>query len=272
MIFNEQYYRNTQKIYWHGSKYPTYNKDLARFKYFFITPDFEYAARYALDRVNLKIKYMYACTLKKPLNIFNPRSANDEYKFRKRFNPTNEEFETLKGEAWLDILGLEDRERIVDAIRLLGYDGFFNFEYNKEGASLGIFDPDNIHISKVYEGQEILDFVDLNKDLCQRKNRQKRDLRESCFKIYPSLLTRKDFKEILDIDSNFEERYEEILENRRERKLERGRKKLEEYNKLDKGNPIYEQLLRSYELSFEDLKDMLYEKNGYKMSKWKEYD
>lgn len=221
--------------------YPKYNKDLAKFKYFFITPDFEYAARYALDRVNIELKYMYMCRLKRPLNIFNPRSKVDEFKFRKRYNPVNEEFEILKNEPWLEVYGsIRDRERIVDSIKLLGYDGFFNYEYNKEEASIGLFDPKDIEIIKIYRGQEILDFVNTHEDLCCRRIRQREDLKRSCYKIMPFLLSKDDFKELLGIDTNFEEEYDNILRRRRDHKLEASKKKLKEYYNIDKKNPLYE--------------------------------
>ncbi len=272
MILDEQVYCKSNKIYWHGSLYSKYNKDLAKFKYYFITPDFEYAARYALDRVNVALKYMYACTLKRPLNIFNPRSITDELKFRKRYNPTNEEFEILKNEPWLEVYGsIKDRERIVDSIQLLGYDGFFNYEYNKEGASIGLFDPEDVKILRVYEGQEILDFVNTHEDLCRRRIRQREDLKRSCYKIMPSLLSKDDFKELLRVDTNFEEEYDNILRRRREHKLEKAKKELEEYRSIDKKNPLYEQILRSYELDFEDLYSMICGRDRYRLCRWEDY-
>lgn len=272
MILDEQAYHKSNKIYWHGSLYPKYNKDLAKFKYFFITPDFEYAARYALDRVNIELKYMYACKLKRPLNIFNPRSNIDEFKFRKRYDPTNEEFEILKNEPWLAVYGsIRDRERIVDSIQLLGYDGFFNYEYNKEGTSIGLFNPEGIEIIKIYKGQEILDFVNTHEDLCRRRIIQREDLKRSCYKIMPSLLSKDDFKELLGVDTNFEEEYDNILRRRREHKLEVSKKKLKEYYNIDKKNPLYEQLLCSYELDFEDLYSMICERDNYRLCRWEDY-
>ena len=271
MRFEEHSYHKKNKIYWHGSLYPYYNEDLAKFKYFFITPDFEYAARYAVDRYRLEFKYMYRCTLRKPLNIFNPRNSCDEFLFKKRFNPSREEFNLLKEEMWLGLLGLEERERIVDAIQLLGYDGFFNFEHNKQGASLGIFDAGNVSIDKIYEGQEISDFIKANKDLCSRRNRQMKSLEESCFKIYPSLLTKDDFKNILNVDFDFERKYEKILQKRRERKLEKSKARLKEYLNIDKKDPLYDNLLRNYELYFEDLQDMMLSEGNYCLDSWESY-
>lgn len=264
MKFTEQIYSKTSKIYWHGSKYPEYNKDLAKFKYFFLTPDFEYAARYCIDKDTWYYGYMYACSFVKPLNIFNPRDSLDEFKFKKRYNISSSNYDKLKREHWLDLFGKNDRNDIIDNIKNLGYEGFFNFEYNQ--ASIGIFDVNNIKINRVYKGKEVEEFIDAHKDLVRRKTRQLEDFKESVFKIIPSLLTREELIDTLGVEKDFEKAYNRIIEIRRSEKLERAKKRFREQHDAEYILDIVQ------ELDYEDIYDMLLNKGYYRLVNWEIYD
>lgn len=271
MKFTEQVYSKKSKIYWHGSRYPEFNRDLSRYGYFFLTPDFEYAARYCVDRVAWEYKYMYACSFSKPLNIFNPRDSLDEHIFRKRFNVKDELYEQLKEEHWLDLFGEVERSKILETLKTLGYDGFFNFEYDKQGASIGIFDPANVKILRVYEGKEIEEFVNTHKDLVKRKNRQREKVERGLFKIFPSLLTREELSSILNNSKDFESTYDDLLTLRRARKIENAKRLLRRI-KEGAAKKYLEDRVEYPRDVLEQVYDLLTEKDFYRNAPWNVYD
>lgn len=216
--------------------------------------------------------YMYACHLKKPLNIFNPHNRVDEVLFRKSKDISQEEFNKLKEEHWLQLMGEDGREEILNHLRNLGYDGFFNFEHNKEGAALGIFDVDNISILRIYKGyKEIDDFIQKNKELAIRKQRQIEALKSGYIKIYPSMFSFKEISSVLGDVPNIEEHYENILRERRKEKRNCLEERFSEYKILLQENKMNDSLLKNYIFMLEDYSDLLKEKGYYTMKKWKDF-
>ena len=131
MILNEQTYKNLNRPYYIG-RIKGYDRSKADFgKFFYLTTDLLYAIFYAN-----KDGYVEEYRLRNNINIFNARSQKDYNTLRlalladKDLNVFTKFLDDLKTEDWTFILGNYDkRDRIVDLLIHLGYDGYFNYEY-----------------------------------------------------------------------------------------------------------------------------------------------
>ena len=160
MILNEQILKK-QKIYFHGSKYEKLDKSHSHFdNWFFISCDITTSLLYC-KKTEDEIKYIHTFRLKRPLNIFNANSKVDYAKLRKALmrkgyiSFANNEMFFLKKNDWSQINDYIEsditRSELVNIVEDLGYDGFFNFEFDEDKShcndqfskpSIGIFGDD----------------------------------------------------------------------------------------------------------------------------------
>lgn len=144
MKYEEQLYKNLNRVYYHG-KIKNYNGE-KRFdkELTYLTTDFMYALWYAK-----KDGCIESYTLKKPINIFNSRSAKDFDKLIS-LNSSIMHFSQkvlyrLKDEDWNYVFLTEYNEpefkaAVFKVLYDAGYDGFFNFEFSKNMAKKISFD------------------------------------------------------------------------------------------------------------------------------------
>lgn len=134
MLIQEQVHKNLYRPYFRGYA-DWYDKEKAIFKNFsYYTTSPLYALYYAKKHNNWTISEY---RLKDQVNIFNARSKKDFFALHKYLIDNNEHYfiskiEDLKYRDWSGLFGDEKREELLNIIKLLGYDGFFNFEYDKK--------------------------------------------------------------------------------------------------------------------------------------------
>lgn len=132
MILDEQKHKNLYRRYYQG-RIKDYDSSKAAFKgWSYLTTQPMYAYFYAKDggRVGEFV-------LKNGINVFNAKCDTDFYKL-KRYAIENDItwlnydiIERLKTEDWSYVLkGDDKRSEILDILKSLGYDGFFNYEYS----------------------------------------------------------------------------------------------------------------------------------------------
>lgn len=132
MILSEQKYSNLNKIYYRGLK--NKNDNYRKYDEIYLTTKFLYAFAYAGFSGIVK-QYR----LRKEANIFNMKCKTDEANLRKYCQSKSylsgylKYFEKLKENDWSVITGGDYyRQSLVNAIKNLGYDGYFNYEIDKE--------------------------------------------------------------------------------------------------------------------------------------------
>ena len=130
MRYNEQKLTNKSRTYYHG----TINRDEAsaipNFPWFSITTNFMYAVCYA-RKCQIEFGIIKKFVINRELNVFNARCITDSEKLRKTLNVDDSKWskiETiLRDKDWV-LLGEKLRQKIIQVLMSLGYDGFFNFE------------------------------------------------------------------------------------------------------------------------------------------------
>ena len=134
MLIQEQLHKNLYRSYFRGYV-DGYDKKKAIFKNFsYYTTSPLYALYYAKKYNNWTVSEY---KLKDQVNIFNARSKKDFFALHKYLIDNSEHYfiskiEDLKYRDWSGLLGDEKREELLNIIKHLGYDGFFNFEYDKK--------------------------------------------------------------------------------------------------------------------------------------------
>lgn len=170
--FDEQIYKKKSKIYWHGSRYPEYDPDYAYWNMFYVTQDLKYALEFSRNNPRDKWGYLYQCHIIDNLDIFNAKDSMDRVKL-KRWLVSMEHMSEKYVDSVLDVLARKDwlttlkpgmRDKFLNIIRTIGYDGFFNFEESEfsgadDNPSIGVFNPELIQIDQVYSGDEIEDII-----------------------------------------------------------------------------------------------------------------
>lgn len=132
MLIQEQFHKNLYRSYFRGYL-DGYDKEKAIFKNFsYYTTSPLYALYYAKKYNNWTVSEY---KLKDQVNIFNARSKKDFFALHKYLIDNNEHYfiskiEDLKYRDWSGLFGDEKREELLNIIKHLGYDGFFNFEYD----------------------------------------------------------------------------------------------------------------------------------------------
>jgi hypothetical protein len=187
IIWREQAYR-TNRLYFHGTPHPGKFTNLifGREEVVFITPYINYAAVYAQG------KTIHIIKLLKSLDIFNARSPTDFMMLMKTYmmddvwngwtKKQQSDFkEIISNGDWLALRNLRYKKKgieysgtfgralIIEIVRSLGYDGFYNYEsaqtsehyefvnanggYHSKiidqfesGPAMGIFNPANLKI------------------------------------------------------------------------------------------------------------------------------
>lgn len=153
MIYKEQLFTRTTRIYYHGSDKIILDKSTAVYPWFFVTSNFDYAMAYAKDWQG-QIGYVHSFRLKNEINIFSAQSSFDLYKLHKYCKDNNIEIlvsdSDLAKNDWARF-PKNQRVDIVSAIKSLGYIGFFSYEYTNsyhgpkkkhDNPSIGLFNID----------------------------------------------------------------------------------------------------------------------------------
>lgn len=144
MIFNEQNLKKFKRSYFRGLK----SSSERIYKETYLTTKFQYALFYAKATGQV-----FEYKLKENANIFNAKCKTDEGILRRYCQKNWPEFlskiEKLKNNDWITVS--EERQDLIDAIQLLGYDGYFNFEIDKnlikEARKYECFDFTEIHLN-----------------------------------------------------------------------------------------------------------------------------
>lgn len=251
MTFNEQHLKR-KRVYFHGSKTDTLDIKNAHYDCFFITCDITTAIIYC-KRTEKELKYIHTFTIDKPLNIFNARSKVDYTKLYKALMEKGS-LDFARNRLWElsdnDWSQLDDtlvsRGDLINIIKDLGYDGFFNFEWNEgkvhpneqaQKPSIGIFDINCLSYTGVQpiEAFKTTKFTQINKSDISQAKAFFISLKKRCKSIdeynnrvekfindhgtYYSTLTKKDFLEIADsveyeinesMADYYEQRFQEV--------------------------------------------------------------
>ena len=130
MILKEQNYGNLNRKYYHGIC-ENYKKSERRFEDIFLTTKKEYAIPYALRNGIVEVY-----RLKQSANIFNMLCKTDESNFREYCLKTDKRIlrniKYMKKNDWSFIDDDSYRNILIKIIKILGYDGFFNYEIDKK--------------------------------------------------------------------------------------------------------------------------------------------
>ena len=134
MILDEQKHKNLYRRYYQG-RIKDYDSSKATFKgWSYLTTQPIYAYFYAKDGGMVS-----EFVLKTGIDVFNANCDTDFYKL-KRYAIENDVtwlnydiIERLKTEDWTYVLGGDEgRQPVIDILKNLGYDGFFNYEYSNK--------------------------------------------------------------------------------------------------------------------------------------------
>lgn len=175
MVLTEQKIKRIGRRFWRGSKYKNWQKSKSPYNCLYVTGDLFYSITY-LKSEEFDFRengYLIEYVLKDRVNIFNARYYKDYKKLEDCCRVHNPEFlkvlPKLKDYDWLDVLSSSNRNRLIDILKGLGYDGFFNIE-NKQGkiirrietirneddlygfSGLGIFDEECLSRFEEYHG------------------------------------------------------------------------------------------------------------------------
>jgi hypothetical protein len=261
MTLNEQTISRKGRIYYHGSAYDSLNKENARFPYFFITTNLFYAINYSRQTHNNYNK-VYEVHINKVLNIFNANHSIDKFKIQKRFSLTEFQINDLQRKDWYRIDWIKDlggREKFVEEVKKLGYDGFFNFEFDRfnpitddekgeeknpsfKRTSMGIFDINNLSFSKTLSLKDLLEDDEFKKkfenDIKFLKNNIKKYVIEkklqSSYTLYEWLYLSCDvlpFEELKKRKDFIDETYKNFLD-KQEKLVKEDREEFAQFQKL----------------------------------------
>lgn len=137
--------------------------------------------------------YLIKYWLKERVNIFNARYQKDYQKLEDYCRIHHRNFLSiltkLKDYDWLDILNFENREYLINILKTLGYDGFFNIENNQGNilrkipfvkdkndlygfSGLGIFNEECLNTYEVYHGWKELTSLNEVQSLIKEAKRE----------------------------------------------------------------------------------------------------
>ena len=125
MILTEQQYKNLNRRYFHGSQNGRLNQKEGRQNFLHLSNSFVYSSMYACQIGPLQGK-VFEFRLKEGLNIFNAKCKNDLLKLKIYARKNNIDWEKLEKEDWSL---LKSKGSIIELIRGLGFDGFFDWEW-----------------------------------------------------------------------------------------------------------------------------------------------
>lgn len=152
MLLYEQKAKKLHRRYYHG-QIAGYDKLRRHYDEFYLSTRFEYALFYAYDRDHSFGRVTSYC-LKENADIFNMRDARDEAAIRKYLQAHRQRWlryiEDLKDNDWSAVLNVdEERNELVSIIKDLGYDGYFNYEIDKDTI-------DEIHSRGIFAYNDLL--------------------------------------------------------------------------------------------------------------------
>lgn len=241
MILTEQQYKNLNRRYFHGSQNGRLNPKESRQNFLYLSNSFVYSSMYACQIDPLQGK-VFEFRLKEGLNIFNAKCKSDLLKLKLYTRKNNIDWEKLEKEDWSL---LKSKGSIIELIRGLGFDGFFDWEwtdnlrkYREEvegelksqfldtSPSVGIFDVEKLKQVQIYQYSDYFefgDFVKIYKDEKQTLKNYAGTLYVNGKDLYPAILfyaqdhflflTEKDLEETLNDISDYVESNEfEIMD------------------------------------------------------------
>ena len=133
MILTEQLCKNLYRSYFRGQKKDwNHEKSLFDEVYYMTSPI--YALFYAAKENGIVSEYK----LKSPVNIFNLKSKTDRFALHKYLNENHMNhmlwpLSKMENNDWGFMLESDTaREELLEIIKELGYDGYFNYEYDLE--------------------------------------------------------------------------------------------------------------------------------------------
>lgn len=178
MILTEQQYTNLNRRYFHGSQNGRLNPKESRQNFLYISNSFVYSSMYACQIDPLRGK-VFEFRLKEGLNIFNAKCKRDLLKLKLHAQKNNIDWEKLEKEDWSL---LKSKGSIIELIRDLGFEGFFDWEwtdnlrnYRKEvegelkgqfldtSPAVGIFDVEKLKQVSTYQYPDYFEFEDFVK-------------------------------------------------------------------------------------------------------------
>jgi len=178
MILTEQQYKNLNRRYFHGSQNGRLNSKEGRQNFLYLSNSFVYSSMYACQIDPLQGK-VFEFRLKEGLNIFNAKCKSDLLKLKHSTKKNNVDWEKLEKEDWSL---LKSKGSIIELIRGLGFDGFFDWEwtdnlrkYRKEvegelkgqfldtSPAVGIFDVEKLKQVQTFQYSDYFEFEDFVK-------------------------------------------------------------------------------------------------------------
>lgn len=231
MTLTEQQYKNLNRRYFHGSQNGRLNPKEGRQDFLYLSNSFVYSSMYACQIDPLRGK-VFEFRLKEGLNIFNAKCKSDLLRLKLYIRKNNIDWEKLEKEDWSL---LKSKSSIVELIRKLGFDGFFDWEwtdnlrnYRKEverelkgqfldnSTVVGIFDVEKLKQVQTYQYSDYFEFDDFVKIYNAEKQTLKNyagTLYVNEKDLYPAILyyaqdhfvflTEKDLEEVLNSISGY---------------------------------------------------------------------
>lgn len=231
MTLTEQQYKNLNRRYFHGSQNGRLNPKEGRQDFLYLSNSFVYSSMYACQIDPLRGK-VFEFRLKEGLNIFNAKCKSDLLRLKLYIRKNNIDWEKLEKEDWSL---LKSKSSIVELIRKLGFDGFFDWEwtdnlrnYRKEverelkgqfldnSPVVGIFDVEKLKQVQTYQYSDYFEFDDFVKIYNAEKQTLKNyagTLYVNEKDLYPAILyyaqdhflflTEKDLEEVLNSMSGY---------------------------------------------------------------------
>lgn len=231
MTLTEQQYKNLNRRYFHGSQNGRLNPKEGRQDFLYLSNSFVYSSMYACQIDPLRGK-VFEFRLKEGLNIFNAKCKSDLLRLKLYARKNNIDWEKLEKEDWSL---LKSKSSIIELIRKLGFDGFFDWEwtdnlrnYRKEverelkgqfldtSLAVGIFDVEKLKQVQTYQYSDYFEFDDFVKIYNAEKQTLKNyagTLYVNKKDLYPAILyyaqdhfvflTEKDLEEVLNSMSDY---------------------------------------------------------------------
>lgn len=290
MILTEQQYTNLNRRYFHGSQNGKLNSKEGRQNFLYLSNSFVYSAMYACQIDSLQGK-VFEFRLKEGLNIFNAKCKSDLLKIKLSARKNNIDWERLEKEDWSL---LKSKGSIIELIRGLGFDGFFDWEwtdnlrkYRKEvegelkgqfldtSPAVGIFDVEKLKQVSTYQYSDYFEFEDFVKIYKAEKQTLKNyagTLYINGKNLYPAILfyaqdhflflTEKDLEETLNDISDYVKRAEFEIMDVLDECLKFGVSKNGKYELTEElqvrpvNNKLKEQFGKNYEKFYQEYKKL----------------
>ena len=131
MILTEQYLKAHKQIYYHSQASWFLEEERIYKDVFYITTYLPYAITYTNRRGKV-----FSYTLRQNANIFNAKSSKDFESISNVLKDTelSQYLDRLSTDDWVfedDFFAQDTKKKLINIIKGLGYDGFFNYEISK---------------------------------------------------------------------------------------------------------------------------------------------